>query len=109
MRLIFATCTPDEAESIARTLLEERLVACANLIPGVTSLYWWDDEITLDEEVMMWMEAAAESVDAATERLRELHPAEVPKIVVLDPESVDPDYISWLREVTRPDERLEEP
>ena len=121
MRLIFATCSSDEAESLARTLLEEmpnaylspelgkeRLVGCANLIPGVTSLYWWDEELTLDEEVVMFMETTAEQVDEATERLRELHPYDVPKIVVIDPEDADPDYMAWLRDATQPPEDEEE-
>lgn len=101
MRLIFATCSPDGAEPLLRSLLEERLVACGNLIPGVTSLYWWQGEIERDGEVVMWMETTAALAQRARERLRELHPYDVPKIVVLDPADVDPDYLAWLREVTR--------
>lgn len=101
MRLIFATCSPGEAEPVLRTLLEERLVACGNLVPGVTSLYWWQDGIERDQEVVMWMETTAELAERASERLRELHPYDVPKIVVLDPVGADPDYLAWLRDVTR--------
>ena len=108
MRLIFASCSAEEAESLARTLLEERLVACANLVPGVTSLYWWDDDITLDEEVILFMETTADLVDDAAERLRELHSYDTPKIIVVEPESADPDYMAWVREATQPDEEGED-
>ena len=102
MRLIFATCSPERAEPVLRALLEERLVGCGNLIPGVVSLYWWEGEIERDEEVVMWMETTVDLVASATTRLRELHPYDVPKIVVIDPESTDPDYLAWLRSVTGP-------
>lgn len=100
MRLIFATCSPAEAEPVLRTLLEERLVGCGNLIPGVTSLYWWQGEIARDEEVVILMETTAELVQQAAARLRELHPYDVPKIVVLDPATADADYVAWLCGVT---------
>jgi periplasmic divalent cation tolerance protein len=101
MRLIFATCSPERAEPILLQLLEERLVGCGNLMAGVASRYWWKGAIERDTETVMWMETTAELAGAAAARLRELHPYEVPKIVVLDPESVDPDYLAWLRSVTR--------
>ena len=101
MRLIFATCSPEGAEPLLRALLEERLVACGNLVPGVVSHYWWQGRIERDEEVVMLMETTAALVSEATTRLRELHPYDVPKIVVIDPESADPDYLAWLRSVTR--------
>ncbi len=101
MRLIFATCSPGEAEPVLRALLEERLVGCGNLVPAVTSLYWWQGEIARDEEVVMLMETTAELVQQAAARLRELHPYDVPKIVIIDPATADPDYVAWLRGVTR--------
>ncbi len=100
MRLIFATCPPGAAEPILKELLDEHLVGCGNLIPGVVSLYWWEDKIERDEEVVMLMETTTERVRQATERLRELHPYDVPKIIVIDPETVNEDYVAWLREVT---------
>ena len=100
MRLIFATCSSGEAEAILTTLLDERLVGCGNLIPGVVSLYHWEGAIERDEEVVMLMETTAERVRQATERLRELHPYDVPKIIVIDPATADDDYVAWLREVT---------
>ena len=96
MRVILATCSPAESEGLVNTLLEERLIGCANLIPGVRSHYWWNDEICSDDEVVLLMETSDERAGAAMLRLRELHSYDVPKIVAIDPASCDPDYRAWL-------------
>ena len=96
MRLIFCTCSPEEAEGLVRQLLEERLIGCANLIPGVRSLYHWEGRICDDGEVVLFMETAAEQVGAACARLAELHGYDVPKIIVIDPDHVHPGYRSGL-------------
>jgi len=101
LRILFATCSPDEAESLARRLLEERLVGCANLIGGVRSLYHWEGEICQDEEVVILMETTDDLATRAAARLRELHGYDVPKIVILDPVDCDRDYLAWLEGVTR--------
>ena len=100
MRILFATCSPDQAERVLRTLLEERLVGCGNLIPGVRSLYWWEGAICDDPEVVMWMETTAELAPRAAARLAEIHPYDVPKIVTLDPDGCNAPYLDWLRAVT---------
>jgi periplasmic divalent cation tolerance protein len=100
MRIIFSTCSPAEAESLAERLLEERLIACANLIGGVISRYRWQGEIARDEEVVMIMETRETLATEACARLRALHSYDVPKIIVLDPDRCDPDYARWLAEVT---------
>ena len=71
-------------------------------MPGVVSLYWWEGEIARDNEVVVFMETTVELVHQATERLRELHPYDVPKIIVIDPATADPDYVAWLRAVVNP-------
>ena len=75
----------------------QKLIGCANLIPGVRSLYWWQGEICNDEELVLLMETTAELAETAVSKLRELHSYDVPKIIVLDPESCDPEYSRWLR------------
>ncbi len=100
MRLILTTCSRARAESLLLELLEARLVGCGNLVEGVVSHYWWQGKIERDDEVLILMETTAERADEATGRLRELHPYDVPKIVVLAPESAGASYLDWLREVT---------
>jgi periplasmic divalent cation tolerance protein len=102
MRVIFSTCSPAEAEGLAERLLAERLIGCANLVPGVRSLYRWEGELCRDEEVVLLMETTADRIEAATERLRALHSYDVPKIIVIDPAGCDPEYRSWLEGVIGP-------
>ncbi len=103
MKLVFCTCPPAEAESLVRQLLEERLIGCANIIPGVRSLYRWKGAIEEETEAVLFMETPSGRADAALARLAELHSYDVPKIVVLDPERCSAEYLGWLRGVTTPD------
>ncbi len=99
MRVIFTTCRSDEAEELASRLVEERLVACANLLTGVRSIFHWQGEVCREEEVVVLMETTADRIDSATARLRALHSYDVPKIIVIEPERCNDDYRSWLRSV----------
>ena len=83
-------------------LLEERLVACASILPGVESVYRWEGRVECGRETVLLMETAEDRVEAAIARLEAIHPYDVPKIVVIDPEAADPDYVSWLRREVRP-------
>jgi periplasmic divalent cation tolerance protein len=103
--VIFTTCRSDEAEALACRLVEERLVGCANLMPGVRSIFHWQGEVCHEDEVVILMETTARRVAAATARLRALHSYDVPKIIVIEPESCDEDYATWLRSVTAPEAR----
>lgn len=97
LRLLFVTTPPDDAERIVETLVRERLVACGNIVPGVRSIYVWKGELVRDEEAIVLMETTRERLDACTTRLRALHPYECPKIVAVDPASVNDDYLAWVR------------
>jgi periplasmic divalent cation tolerance protein len=85
-----------EAERIGRELVEKRLCACVNILPGMVSLYWWQGAIERADEAVMIIKtrgALAEPVRAA---VRKLHSYTTPAILVLPIETVDPDYKKWL-------------
>jgi periplasmic divalent cation tolerance protein len=100
-RLMFCTC-PDEAtaQAIAETLVGERLAACANLVPGIRSIYRWEGQIQRDSEVLLLIKTAAGRVPALTDRLRELHPYEIPEIISVPIAEGLPDYLSWITTCT---------
>ena len=102
MRIILTTCAAAHAERLVETLLGERLIGCANCLPGVRARYWWDGEICREEETLVMMETTAAAVEAAVTRLRALHAYDVAKILVLEPESCAADYRVWLDENVRP-------
>ena len=99
LRLIFCTAPEAAAPALARTLLEARLIGCANLLGGTRSLYWWEGAIQDESETLMLMECPVEHCAAAVEALSAAHPYDVPKILVLAPEQVNAPYLDWLRQV----------
>ena len=96
MRLVVVSCAPAEAEGLLRRLLEERLVACGNILPAVRSRYWWEGRICEDDEALLLMESSAVLAPALIERIRALHSYQVPKILVLPVETTLPAYAAWL-------------
>ena len=110
--LAYSTC-PDaaSADSIARTLVEERLAACVNRIPGVQSTYRWQGQIEQSDEVLLLIKTTADRLEAMTERLRALHPYELPELVAVEIRSGLPAYLAWIAAETAPsatpDSRIE--
>ena len=102
LRLLFVTAPESIAEPLVSTLVTERLVACANVIPQVRSTYFWDGQLCRETEAVLLMETVAERVPATAARIRQLHPYECPKIVVITPADVNDDYLTWARAQTKP-------
>ena len=95
--VLFVTA-PDgqSAETLARSLLEERLVACVNIVPGLRSLYWWEGEVQTSDEVLMLLKGRRSDIDAVTERVRDLHPYEVPEVIAAEISGGLQAYLDWL-------------
>ena len=92
------TGTQKEAEKIARTLVEERLAACANLIPQIRSIYRWQGKIEDEPEVMLIFKTTEPRIPALIERVRELHSYDVPEIIALPILQGHTPYLDWVRE-----------
>ncbi len=105
-RIIFVYTTHPsvvEAERIGRELLERRLCACVNILPGMVSLYWWQGAIERGEEAVMIIKTRAALAEPVRAAVRELHAYSTPAILVLPIEGVDTDYERWLlTETQRP-------
>ena len=85
-----------EAERAGRTLVERRLCACVNILPGMVSLYWWQGAIERGEEAVMIIKTRATLAEAVRAAVKEMHSYATPAILVLPIESVDPDYHAWI-------------
>jgi len=85
-----------EAERAGRTLVERRLCACVNILPGMVSLYWWDGAVERGDEVVMIVKTRATLIEAVRAAVKEMHSYTTPAILVLPIETVDPDYHAWL-------------
>lgn len=103
MKLVLSNLPPDAAESIASTLVQERLAACVNLLP-VTSVYRWDGAIQRDAEVTALIKVRAEGVDALRARLVELHPYDLPEVLALPIDAAGSlgAYVDWVRAESTP-------
>ncbi len=100
MRLVISTAPVDVAAGLARAIVEQRLAACANIVPKVRSIYIWQDNLEDEEEALLFMKTTAAGVEPLTARLKELHPYDVPEIISLkiDEHEGNPDYLSWVRD-----------
>ena len=90
--------TAEDAERIARSLVERRLAACVNVVPGVVSVYRWKGEVCREGEVMLLIKTRAERLPALREALLALHPYELPELLALAIESGHPPYLDWMDE-----------
>lgn len=87
----------EEARGAARVLLEERLVACANIVPGVISLYRWQGRIEEAGEAVLLAKTQAPLLEAAVNRLAQLHPYDTPAILGWDAAEAPPATLAWLQ------------
>ena len=85
-----------EAERAGRTLVERRLCACVNILPGMVSLYWWQGAIERGDEAVMIIKTRATLVEQVRSAVRQMHSYTTPAILVLPIETVDPDYHAWM-------------
>jgi periplasmic divalent cation tolerance protein len=90
-----------EAEAAGRTLVERRLCACVNILPGMVSLYWWQGKIDRGDEVVMIIKTRASLAEAVRAAVRQMHSYATPAILVLPIENVDPDYHAWIVKETQ--------
>ena len=90
-----------EAEAAAQAIVQRRLAACANILPGMVSHYWWEGRVERAEEVVAIFKTRSSLAEAVRTAIRELHSYQVPAISVIPLESVDRDYLEWLMGSTR--------
>jgi periplasmic divalent cation tolerance protein len=89
--------TAEVAGTIAHALVSEALAACVNIVPGLRSIYRWDGELHDDAELLLVIKTTAGQVAALRARLPELHPYQLPELVVLEVTDGLPAYLAWVR------------
>jgi len=99
--IVFVTAGSEEvAERIGKAVVEERLAACANIVPGVRSIYRWKGRIEDDRELLIIMKTRAALFPRLRDRIRQLHTYEVPEIICADIRDGLPDYLKWIVDST---------
>ena len=100
--IVFCTC-PDtaSAERIADALVGERLAACVNLLPAVTSVYRWRGQVERASEIQLLIKTTADRLEALGTRVAELHPYELPELIAVEARAGLPAYLDWVAAQTR--------
>ena len=102
IRVVLVTAPgEEEGMKIARALVQEKLVACVNLVNGIRSVYAWKGEICDDPEILLIIKTTDNRFSALKERVRELHPYEVPEVIALPVVAGWEPYLEWVRKETQ--------
>ena len=100
--IVFVTVgKEEEASAMGRTLVEEGFIACANIVPGIRSIYRWKGKICDEPELLVIMKTRTSLVPVLKDRVRELHSYEVPEIVSFPIEQGLQEYLDWVVQNTR--------
>lgn len=95
--VVMVTIPPERAHELARTLVSERLAGSVNLLPGLQSVYRWQGEVAEDPETLLLIKTTGEQYPALEERIKALHPYEVPEIIAMQFDRASPEFQDWLR------------
>ena len=102
--IVFSTFANEaDAARVARVLVEERLIACANLLPNARSIYRWKDGVQDEREVIVLMKTRKQDWTALLSRLHDLHPYETPECIAVRNAAGAPKYMAWLDEALAPE------
>jgi periplasmic divalent cation tolerance protein len=103
IRIVLSTAPDTEAAlRLGRALVDERLAACVNVVPGVRSIYRWREAIEESDEVLLVIKTTAAAAPALAARLEALHPYETPEVLALDPTGGAEAYLEWIAASVRP-------
>ncbi len=96
-QIILCTCPDkDSAEQLAHLLVNEQLCACVNILPGISSIYWWQGQVTSAQEYLLLIKAHKDQYQPIESRLKAQHPYEVPEIIAVSIENGLPEYLNWI-------------
>jgi periplasmic divalent cation tolerance protein len=99
--VVFITSADEEAPKIADMLLTQRKAACVNIVPGVNSLFWWQDKLDSAQESLLIVKTAASLLNEIVALVKEIHSYDVPEIIALPIVGGNRDYLEWINRVTK--------
>ncbi len=96
--IFVAVGNSSDAALLAKSLVEKRLVACVNLVPGVSSWYWWEGKVNQDQEVLLMMKTSRDKFAALEKEVLRLHSYAVPEIIAVQIVEGSKNYLNWIEE-----------
>ncbi len=94
--VLMTTATREEAENITRKLLDQKLIACANIVGPVASLFWWKEKISQEKEFLVLMKTHSDIFDKLATIIKQMHSYEVPEIIAVPIAKGEQTYLKWL-------------
>jgi len=100
-RVLYITCpNMNDAENIARILVDNRIAACINIVPNIKSIYTWQDKVEESNEVLLIIKTVEDNLEKLEEVVKKYHPYTVPEIISWNIKSGNVEYLKWMTEVT---------
>ena len=99
--VLMTTAAKEEAEKIARNLLNQKLIACANIVGPVSSLFWWKEKISQENEFLVLMKTSVELFEKLATTIKQMHSYEVPEIIAIQIAKGEQTYLEWLSSCLR--------
>ncbi len=100
--VLMTASSREEAEKIVHVLLEEKLIACANIIEPVSSFFWWQGKIESEKEVLAIMKSSETLFEKLQKRVTELHSYDVPEVLALPIVAGSTAYLDWMKDCLEP-------
>jgi periplasmic divalent cation tolerance protein len=98
MLIVFTTLSSQqESEILAQKIVEAKLAACVQILPPMTSVYFWNDAVQKDSEVLLWIKTLTEKYESLEKFIFENHPYETPEIVAIEAEKISDSYLGWMQ------------
>jgi periplasmic divalent cation tolerance protein len=94
--VLITTASVAEAEKIAGILLEKRLIACANLVSGIHSIFWWENKICHENEILLLTKTISKNFDEIVQTVKANHNYQVPEIIAIPIVAGSTDYLNWI-------------
>jgi len=101
VRVVFISIPRDEANKLARTLVEKRLAACINIVPKIESYFRWVNKVEHDEEALLIAKTTQQRIDELMLYVQANHPYELPEVISLPLSEGLPDYVAWVKKETK--------
>lgn len=95
--LVLVTCPASESENLAKTVVQERLAACVNVLPGIRSIYLWDGKLCNESEELLVIKSTGDAWIKLRNRVKELHSYDVPEIISLPIKDGHQPYLDWIK------------
>jgi periplasmic divalent cation tolerance protein len=104
--VVLVNCgNPKEAEELAKSLVEKRLAACVNVLPGLVSWYWWENQLTQDQEILLIIKSSRASFPELEKEIHRLHSYAVPEVIALPIVEGSANYLNWIEQSIKGSEK----